>query len=38
MKEKNPMGIAFIEWFQIFGALMILFTLGIEQSPMINWV
>ena len=33
---KNPIGIKFIGWFQILGALAILFTLNVKQTPLIN--
>ena len=33
---KNPIGIKFIGWFQILGALAILFTLNVKQTPPIN--
>ena len=36
MNEKNPIGIQFIGWFQIFSALVILFTLNVQQTPPIN--
>lgn len=36
MKVQNPIGIKIIAWFQIFGALTILFTLNIQQSPPFN--
>lgn len=36
MKVQNPIGIKLIAWFQIFGALTILFTLNIQQSPPFN--
>lgn len=36
MEKSNPMGIKFIGWFQILGALAVLFTLGVQQSPPFN--
>lgn len=36
MDMKNPIGIKFIGWFQILGALAILFTLNVQQTPPIN--
>lgn len=36
MDMKNPIGIKFIGWFQILGALAILFTLNVQQNPPIN--
>jgi len=36
MDEKNPVGIKFIGWFHIFGALVILFTLNVQQTPPLN--
>lgn len=36
MNMKNPIGIKFIGWFQILGALAILFTLNVQQTPPIN--
>lgn len=36
MKVQNPIGIKLIAWFQIFGALIVLFTLNIQQSPPFN--
>ncbi|WP_160031549.1 hypothetical protein [Paenibacillus sp. An7] len=33
---KNPMGIKIIGWFQIFGALVVLFTINMEQNPPFN--
>ena len=36
MKTKSPLGIIFISFYQIFGALILLFTLNIEQTPAFN--
>ena len=36
MDMKNSIGIKFIGWFQILGALVILFTLNVQQNPPIN--
>lgn len=36
MKTKSPIGIIFIGWYHIFGALMVLFTLNIHQTPAFN--
>ncbi|MHC1747327.1 MAG: hypothetical protein AB9856_02930 [Cellulosilyticaceae bacterium] len=36
MNEKNPIGIKFIGWFQILGALAIIFTLNVQQTPPFN--
>lgn len=36
MNKKNPIGIKFIGWFQILGALAILFTLNVQQNPPFN--
>ena len=36
MNEKNPIGIKLIGGFQIFGALAILFSLNVQQTPPFN--
>ena len=36
MNNKNPIGIKFIGWFQILGALAVLFTLNVQQTPPFN--
>lgn len=36
MKTKSPIGITLISLYKIFGALMVLFTLNIEQTPAFN--
>lgn len=36
MKTKSPIGITLISLYQIFGALMVLFTLNINQTPAFN--
>ena len=36
MNKKTPMPIKFIGWFQIIGALAVLFTLKVQQTPPFN--
>lgn len=36
MNVKKPIGISIIGWYQILGALVILFTLNIQQNPPVN--
>lgn len=36
MKAKNPIGIKIIGWFQILGALAVVFTLNVQQNPPFN--
>lgn len=36
MNKKNPIGIKFIGWFQILGALVVLLTLNVQQTPPFN--
>lgn len=36
MKTKNPLGIILIGWYQIFGALIVLFSLNVQQTPAFN--
>lgn len=36
MNKKNPILIKFIGWFQILGALAVLFTLNVQQTPAFN--
>lgn len=36
MKEKSLIGIKFIGWFQILGALIVLLTLNVKQTPAFN--
>ncbi len=35
-ENKNPIGIKIIGWFQILGALAVLFTLNVGQNPPFN--
>ena len=36
MKGKELLGIKFIGWFQVFGAIMVLLTLNVQQTPAFN--
>lgn len=36
MKKNNFIGIKLIGWFQVFGALVLLLTLNVEQNPPFN--
>lgn len=36
MKTKNPIGIKVIGWLQILGALVVLFTLNVEETQAFN--
>lgn len=36
MERKSHIGIKFIGWFQIFGALAVLLTLNVQQNPPFN--
>lgn len=36
MNTRRPLGIMFISYFQFFGALLLLFTFNIEQTPTFN--
>lgn len=36
MTKKIPIGVKFIGWFQILGALVILFTFNVQQNPPMN--
>ena len=36
MSQNKPVGIKWISYFQLFGSIMLLFTIGVEQNPAFN--